>query len=179
MIPGKNIQLRALEPSDIHMMYEWENDQNVWPVSGTLVPFSKNTMEQFVKMAHQDIYTNKQLRLAIDKKSADQIPTETVGYIDLFDFEPAHRRAGVGILIGNISARRQGIALESLNLMSEYAFNILHLHQLYCHIHVNNEASIRLFSAAGYSCNGELKDWTLNNGSWTNVYFMQKISPLL
>ena len=179
MIPGKNINLRALEPTDIELMYQWENDQNVWPVSGTLVPFSRYTMEQFVKMANQDIYTNKQLRLAIDIKSAENVFSKTVGYIDLFDFEPAHRRAGVGILIGDLEARRKGAALESLNLLCGYAFNILHLHQLYCHIHVNNEASIRLFSNAGYQCTGEFKDWTLNNGSWTNVYFMQKLSDLL
>jgi diamine N-acetyltransferase len=61
--------------------------------------------------------------------------------------------------------------------MTMYAFKILHLHQLYCHIHVDNEASIRLFSAGGYACTGELTDWTLNNGSWTNVYFMQRINP--
>jgi diamine N-acetyltransferase len=176
MIPGKNIILRALEPTDIDLMYEWENDLNVWPVSGTLVPFSRHTMEQFIKMSHLDIYTNKQLRLAIDKKSPDGFPVETVGYVDLFDFDPAHRRAGVGILIGNLEARRKGVALEALNLLSEYAYNVLHLHQLYCHIHVNNEASIRLFSAAGYSCNGEFIDWTLNNGCWVNVYFLQKIN---
>ncbi|MBL0340490.1 MAG: GNAT family N-acetyltransferase [Bacteroidetes bacterium] len=140
---------------------------------------SRHTMEQFVKMAHQDIYTNKQLRLAIDKKPVLTAPAETVGYIDLFEFEPAHRRAGVGILVGKPDARRKGIALESLNLISEYAFNVLHLHQIYCHIHVNNEASIRLFSAAGFLCTGEFKDWTLINGSWTNVYFMQKVSHLL
>jgi diamine N-acetyltransferase len=66
MINGKNILLRALEPSDIDLMYEWENDTDFWPVSGTLTPFSRYTMEQFVKGA-QDIYVNKQLRLAIDK----------------------------------------------------------------------------------------------------------------
>jgi len=175
MITGKKIILRALEPSDIDLMYQWENNTEIWPVSGTLAPFSRHTMEQFVKMAHQDIYTNKQLRLAIDKKHEKGSDRKTVGYIDLFDFEPAHMRAGVGILVGDLQNRRQGLAAEALHLLSDYAFNILNLHQLYCNIHVNNEASIRLFSAAGYSCSGELRDWTLNNGSWVNVYVMQKI----
>ena len=174
MIQGKKITLRSLEPSDINLMYEWENDTTVWPVSGTLTPFSRYTMEQFVKLAHQDIYTSRQLRMAIDSKTAET--TATIGYIDLFDFEPAHMRAGVGILIADKNYRRKGYALESLELLTDYAFNILHLHQLYCHVHVNNEASIRLFSAAGYKCNGELVDWTLNNGSWTSVYVMQKVN---
>jgi len=176
MINGTNIKLRALEPNDIELMYKWENDISIWPVSGTLTPFSRHTMEQFIKTSHQDIYTNKQLRLAIDKKTGKGKDPVTIGYIDIFDFEPAHHRAGVGILIGNTEERRKGLGLESLNLLTDYSFNVLHLHQLYCHIHVDNEPSIRLFSSAGFSCNGELKDWTLVNGSWISVYFMQKLN---
>jgi diamine N-acetyltransferase len=176
MINGKNIVLRALEPSDIDLMYAWENDSDIWPVSGTLTPFSRHTLEQFVNVAHQDIYTNKQLRLAIETKHADKKQNRTIGYLDLFEFDPAHLRAGVGILIADKESRRKGFALESLNLLSGYAFKVLHLHQLYCHIHVNNEPSIRLFSAAGFKCNGEFTDWTLSNGSWVNVYFMQKVN---
>lgn len=176
MINGKNIALRALEPSDIDKMYAWENDTDIWPVSGTLTPFSRHTMEQFVKVAHQDIYTNRQLRMAIQTKASAGKHSETIGYLDLYDFEPAHLRAGVGILVADKKNRRKGYALESLNLLSSYAFKVLNLHQLFCHVHVNNEPSIRLFSAAGYKCNGEMADWTLSNGSWVNVYFMQKVN---
>ncbi len=63
MIAGTNIALRALEPSDVDLMYVWENDLSIWPVSGTIAPFSRHTMEQFISTSHQDIYTNKQLTL--------------------------------------------------------------------------------------------------------------------
>lgn len=178
MITGKSIILRALEPSDIDLMYQWENDTSIWEVSGTLAPFSRYTMEQFVKAAHQDIFTTRQLRLAIDLKATQETPISTIGYIDLYEFDPAHMRAGVGILIGDMESRRKGLGLESLDLLSRYAFNILNMHQLFCHVHVNNEPSIRLFSAAGYSLSGELRDWTLRNGNWVNVYVMQKFSEL-
>ncbi len=177
MISGKNILLRALEPDDIGIMYEWENDPLNWPVSGTLTPFSRYTMEQFVNASNQDIFTSKQLRLAIDTKTNQNGEPKTIGYIDLYDFDPAHLRAGVGILIGKKNQRGKGFGLESLHLLSKYAFGTLRLHQLYCHIQVNNEPSIRLFSAAGFKCTGELVDWTLHNGAWVNVYFMQKMFP--
>jgi diamine N-acetyltransferase len=177
MIHGKNVLLRALEPSDIDLMYEWENDLEVWPVSGTLTPFSRHTMEQFVSAAHQDIYMNKQLRLAIELKTETGSRSNTIGYLDLYDFEPAHLRAGVGILIADKKNRRKGYALESLDLLAQYAFKVLNLHQLYCHIHVSNHASIKLFTSAGYKRTGELADWTLSNGNWVNVCFMQKINP--
>ena len=65
---GELIQLRALEPEDLNRLYRWENDSSIWSVSGTLMPFSKFILEEFVNQAHQDIYTNKQLRLIIDLK---------------------------------------------------------------------------------------------------------------
>ena len=33
-IEGRTIRLRAVEPGDVDLMYEWENDCDIWPVSG-------------------------------------------------------------------------------------------------------------------------------------------------
>ena len=90
MIKGDKIFLRAMELSDAELMYQWENDMSIWHLSNTLTPFSKFTLEQYVMNAHQDIYTTKQLRLMIDLISE----RETIGSIDLFEFDPGHRRAG-------------------------------------------------------------------------------------
>ena len=38
-IEGRTIRLRAVEPGDVDLMYEWENDYDIWPVSGTTEPF--------------------------------------------------------------------------------------------------------------------------------------------
>ena len=55
-----------------------------------------------------------------------------IGTIDLFDYEPMHARAGLGIWIVQESNRRQGYAKEALRLIIEYAFFKLQLNQLYC-----------------------------------------------
>ena len=101
---------------------------------------------------------------------------KTIGSIDLFDLDPPHRRAGTGILIANNGDRRKGFAAEALNLLQEYAFGVLGLHQLYCHIHSDNLPSIRLFKGAGFKPCGELKDWTQTNGQWKTVEIFQKIN---
>lgn len=33
-IEGRTIRLRAVEPGDVDLMYEWENDCDIWPVAG-------------------------------------------------------------------------------------------------------------------------------------------------
>src|SRR3954470_54262 len=123
---GELIQLRALEPTDIQCLYHWENDSGVWSVSGTLAPFSKFTLEEYLKAAHQDIYTTKQLRLMIDitvmddDESGDGHESKSIGCIDLFDFDPKNHRAGVGIMIANRANRGRGYATEALHLLIDY-----------------------------------------------------------
>lgn len=177
MIRGLSVILRALEPKDVDLMMIFENDTEVWPVSGTLSPYSKYTLEQYYKNSTQDIYTSRQLRLAIELITEVSSPGITIGFIDLFDFDPQQRRAGIGILIGDKEHRRLGYALESVSLMVKHCFDTINLHQVYCHIENANEASLRLFARAGFRTCGVLREWIAYNGIWHDVTMMQIIRP--
>ena len=132
-LTGKTIFLRALEPIDIEVLYQWENNTENWQVSNTISPFSRFVLEQYIASSHQDIYTNKQLRLMICLKTDTSITSETktIGTIDLFDFDANNKRAGIGILIGETSERKKGFASEALQLLIDYCFDTLNLHQVY------------------------------------------------
>jgi len=97
ILENKRILLRALEPEDLDVLYKWENDSSIWHLSSTITPFSKYTLKKYIEQAHQDIFEAKQLRLIIQQKQDSSI----IGAVDLFDYDPVHHRAGVGILIGN------------------------------------------------------------------------------
>ena len=121
MLKGENINLRALEPSDLDVLYNWENDTSIWKVSQTIAPFSKNILAKYLENAHQDIFTAKQLRLMIEKNNT------AIGTIELFDFDPVNLRCGIGIWIVDEENRRKGYAKEALTLIIKYAFSNLHL----------------------------------------------------
>ena len=178
MIPllGENIKLRAIEPSDLDVIFQWENNPENWLISNTTVPFSKHILQKYIQNAHQDIYEARQLRLMIDLMDTQGNILNVIGTIDLFDFDPVHRRAGVGILIAHKENRRQGLAFEALSVLTDYAFGTLHLHQLYCSIASDNEASHRLFKKHGFVEVGIKKDWLRKNQDWLDVILLQKIS---
>lgn len=169
MLKGDNIQLRALEPSDLDTLYHWENDINIWKVSQTIAPFSKHVLSQYLANAHQDIFTAKQLRLIIEKES------RSIGTIDLFDFEPVHKRAGVGILIADHGDRQKGYAKEALELLINYAFKQLQLKQIYCNISSINKASINLFSGLDFTLVGVKKDWNKTQEGWEDELLFQRL----
>jgi diamine N-acetyltransferase len=151
----KEISLRALEPEDLELLYEWENNDKNWVISNTITPFSRFILKRYLEESHKSIYETGQLRLMID-----YIPENaTIGTIDIFDFDPFHKRAGLGILIANESYRRKGFASMALACIIEYSFKTLQLHQLYCNILATNTESIELFKKQGFIQSGIKKDW--------------------
>ena len=173
ILNSRNISLRALEPEDLEVLYLWENDTSIWHLSNTLVPFSRFLLKQYLENARKDIFELKQLRLII------QLNTEAraIGAIDLFDFDPFHKRAGVGILIADRSRRRKGYAREALDTLMDYCFQVLGLHQLYCNIGCGNNHSMKLFTGAGFTVVGEKKEWLFNGSSFENERMLQRINP--
>ena len=164
------IRFRALEPEDIDLLFEWENDAEIWEISNTFEPFSKYILAKYIKDSQRDIYESKQIRMIIET-----IDGKAVGAIDLFDFDPFHFRAGVGILIHDEKDRKLGYASDSLKLLCLYATNYLRLHQLYANISEDNLASIHLFKSNGFELIGTKKEWRRTLDGWKNELMFQKL----
>ena len=168
-LKGTHINLRAIEPTDLDFLYQIENDESFWEVSNTQKPFSKFLLQQYLENAQQDIYEAKQLRLLIEDKN-----NTPVGLIDLFDFEPKHKRAGIGIVISQ-QFQDKGFASESLELLINFAFTHLDLHQLFANITDDNIKSISLFEKLGFEKSGIKKDWIYANDNFKNELIYQLI----
>lgn len=171
MLENYSIVLRAVEPEDIDFLFRCENDTQLWRYGCTTVPYSRFAIKQYIADAQNDIYTTKQLRLMIVRKDSNS----TIGAIDLFDFDPFHLRAAVGIAILGDENQRQGFATQSLQLLIGYCFNFLHLHQLYCSVAADNTASLRVFEKAGFAQCGLRKEWLKSADGYTDVIEMQLV----
>lgn len=170
-LTGTHIKLRALEPEDLEFLFQIENNESFWEVSHTQTPFSKFLLKQYLENAHLDIFEAKQLRLVIDEKSTGK----SVGMIDLFDFNPQHKRAGIGILI-HPDFQQKGFASEALQLLINYCFTHLHLHQLYANITNDNTNSLHLFEKQNFKQIGIKKDWIFYNGTYKDELLFQLIN---
>ena len=161
-------RLRALEPEDLELMYGWENDMQIWRVSGTVAPFSRHVLSRLIEEQQFDIYATRQMRLVIEHDG------QAVGAVDIFEFDPHNRRAGVGIIVDS-QHRAQGLGYDALKALEQYARQTLHLHQLWCSITVDNEASLKLFRKVGYVECGLLREWILTSDGALDEILMQKI----
>ncbi len=168
------IKLRALEVEDIDVLYRWENDPNVWKVSGTMAPMSKYILRRFIEEQRYDIFETRQLRLVIESKTSGR----PVGTIDLFDIDPFNRRAGVGVLIYDKDDEGHGYASSALQALIRYSFQILGLNQLYCNILSNNTRSLNLFKSKDFSVVGLKREWVRSTTDWLDEYLLQLINPI-
>jgi diamine N-acetyltransferase len=174
-LSSEQICLRAVEPLDLELLYEQENNPEVWGVGNMLAPYSRHTLQQYIQSAaQQDIYATRQLRLMIDALQEDGVRV-TVGAVDLVDFDPRHLRAEVGIIIYEPSFRRRGYATQALRKLIRYATDTLHLHQLYCGVAESNAASIALFRKVGFEASGTKRDWRKTAQAFENELMMQLI----
>jgi len=132
LLTGPTLKLRAVEPADVDLLLEWENDTSIWNVSNTLTPFSRFEIEEYVLNAKRDIFSARQLRLMIDLQINNEI-------------------------------------------LIRYAFELLHLHQLYCNISRKNPVSIRIFENLGFIRCGEKREWLNTGDSWMDEIMFQLI----
>lgn len=169
-IKNDTITLRCAEPEDAELIYRWENNRDIWRVSGTHVPFTRFQIEQFL-LGNNDLFSNKQLRLMIDLNETG----ESIGCIDIFDYDSINLRAGIGILIDN-AFRRQGFAKAALASCVEYLFHDLLLHQVYCSIDETNTESQKLFLGQGFTLCGRRKDWIRTKPRFLDIFEYQLIN---
>jgi len=165
----KKIRLRAIEPEDLDLLYEIENDTRLWNVGTTNVPYSRYTLHDYIATSNDDIYADKQLRMIIEEENG-----KTLGIVDLINFSPRHLRAETGIVIMD-AERRKGYATEALEQLCSYARQVLHLHQLYGVVATGNEAALALYEKAGFQLQNRLNDWLYDGEKYTDAVLMQRI----
>lgn len=202
-LEGELIRLRAVEPEDAELLHTWENDPAVWAVSGTTEPFSREQIRRFVErqLRGDDLFRSGQLRLMIETRGAGEGTREgtregiregigeragegsgtasqsarTVGTVDLFDYDPLHSRAGLGILIYGPENLRRGYARDAVETLCRYARERLRLHQLWCSVTADNTASLELFRKAGFTKAGTRRDWVWSPEGYLDEILFQKI----
>ncbi len=162
------MRLRPLEPEDLSLLYTIENDPSLWNTSNADAPYSRFQLKEYIAQGGSAFSSGEQ-RFVVQTDEG-----ERVGVVDLTNFTPLHARAEVGIAL-LAKYRGRGYAAEALRLMEDFAQKRLRIHSLYAVVDEDNEPSIRLFSAAGYSVGARLPEWLFREGKYHDAWVYQKI----
>lgn len=164
------IRLRAIEPEDLDLIYRWENDTELWEAGSGIAPFSRKILWDYIENYSPDIYAARQLRMMIVLKATD----EAVGTLDLYDFDPQNKRAGIGLLIDRRYVRN-GYGSRALSLAVAYSRRFIDMHQLWAVVAIDNLPSMSTFHKCGFKICGRLRSWLRRGSTYIDAYILQHL----
>lgn len=140
-IVGERVYLSPIDLEDTDTYTQWINDFS------TSVPLG-NSHRQFSlhnERAFLESIVSKH-HYAIIAKDTDEL----LGNCSIFDIHDIHKRAEVGIFIGDEKNRSKGYGTEALQLLCEYAYAILNLHNITLRVFSFNKRAITSYQKVGF-----------------------------
>ena len=87
-----------------------------------------------------------------------------IGNIKLGPVRNPHKLAEISLFIGDTSEWGKGYATEAISIVTDYAFNELHMNKLIASMYAEIQASTRAFISAGWEEEARLKEHYLHDG---------------
>lgn len=158
--------LRAMEPTDIDMMYRLENDRAMWPTAGTTAPYSRHVLQAYIDNTQNDAFADKQLRMVVE------VDGQPAGCADLFNIDALSLRAEVGL--GLLPEHRHGgVGQEAMKQLIAYAAHMLGLRSLMGIVSADNTACMAMMQRAGFEEAGRLKRWVRTPNGYYDAVIWQ------
>lgn len=160
MVRTDRFYLREVRLSDVNdRYYGWMNDSEINRyLESRFQTLSLENLAEFVKVMDRDPNNYFFAICTVDGH-------EHIGNIKLGPVNWHHRRAEVGLLVGEKSYWGKGVATEAIAMVTKYAFENLCLNKLRAGCYVVNEGSARAFEKCGWSREGLLKGDVLLEGA--------------
>ena len=154
MIVGRLLRLVPLDRQHLEATRRWANDPDLMRLMDRDQPVSVSehaTWFQTVQERRDCAY------FAIESVDG----ARHFGNVWLWNIDTRHKRAEVRIVI-DLSSASRGFGSESIELMSQFAFERLRLHKLFAYVLSINPRARRAFEKAGFEVEGVLKEdrWT-------------------
>jgi ribosomal-protein-alanine N-acetyltransferase len=154
----RRLLLRTLTSDDATGRYlGWMRDPDTTRyLEARLVEHTHESLRDYIETSNAD---PAELLLGICRPDGEHIGNIKVGPIDSY-----HRRAAVGLLIGQREHWGQGYATEAIIAVTAHAFSAMGLEKLYAGCYASNVGSARAFHNAGWTEEGRSEGDRLLDG---------------
>ena len=155
-ILGEKCYLSPINVEDYEKYANWVNDMEV---SAGLIFASKLINIQSEKEALEGLTKSGYNFAIIDSEKEELIGNCGFPKVDLLN-----RVGEVGIFIGNKDYWGKGYGVESLNLLLDFGFNVLNLHNISLKVYSFNKQAIKAYEKVGFKVAGKLREAKIIGG---------------
>jgi len=166
-VGGDKCYLSPINPDDAEQYTKWLNDLEV-SINTTLASQMVSLLgeKEFLKDMSQEQH------FAIIERETEQL-IGTCGFVTV---NQLHQNAELGILIGNKDYWGQGYGTEAINLLVDYGFNILNLHNIKLNVYSFNQRAIKCYKKCGFKEIGRRREARVVAGEKYDVVYMDLLA---
>jgi UDP-4-amino-4,6-dideoxy-N-acetyl-beta-L-altrosamine N-acetyltransferase len=168
MIYGLKTRLRRIERADIPTFVRWFGDPKVRQFLMLNRPISVAEEERWFESQLVDPGTEL---FAIETAEGVHI-----GNIGLHDIDWLHRRAELGIVIGEREFWNQGYGSDAVRTLLGFAFREMNLHRVHLRVFEDNVRALRVYEKCGFQHEGCLRQAVYRQGRYCDEYLMGILS---
>lgn len=161
ILRGEKCILRPPRKEEFAEMAKWFEDPEVIRYTLQLGPPSEGLQEERFR---QQVESPDNVAWAVE------VEGRPVGHTGIWGINWRYGHGETGIVIGDKSLWRKGIATEAMALRTRFGFQELHLHKIKTRAFVENEASIRALKKAGYHECGIQRKEVFRDGRWHDIW---------
>lgn len=162
-LEGKLCYLSPMDPQDYRKYTKWVNDLDT--ALGML--FLGSVLGEEKEAEFVDRLKDGQ-NFAIVESTTDRL----IGNCGIPDVNGKDRSCEVGIFIGEAEMRGKGYGTEALELLCDYAFNVLNMHRVFLRVYSYNKPAIRSYEKVGFKLAGRMREAKRIGGRWHDELIM-------
>jgi len=163
-IAGERLYLSPVNAEDFKQYTKWINDPEVADPLGSYTGAYSLTSEKKVL----ERLSGKGHHYAIVLNEGDTL----IGNVGLTDIDHIHRKALLGLFIGESEHRGKGYGGEAIRLLLGYGFNVLNLHNVMLFAHADNPQGLACYSKLGFKEIGRRREARIRDGRFIDVVYM-------
>ena len=163
ILRGARVVLRPLATGDLRRCVKWFSDPQVTQFLGRNAP---------VTLAEEERWFRDYLRRADEQIFAIEVEGKHVGNLGLHKVDRVHRKADLGIVIGEPTYWSRGYGSEALRAALAYGFDHLGLNKVSLDVLEDNVRALRSYEKCGFVREGVHREDVFKDGRFLNVVRM-------
>ncbi|MCI4371068.1 MAG: GNAT family N-acetyltransferase [Thermoplasmata archaeon] len=163
VLRGEHLLLRPLASTDLRRCVKWFSDPQIIYFLGRNSP---------VTLAEEERLFRDYERRTDEHIFAIEVDGVHIGNLGLHKIERAHRKADVGIVIGESDYWSKGYGTEAMRVALRYGFEVLGLNKISLDVLEYNERAIRTYERLGFRREGLHREDVYKDGRFVNVIRM-------
>ena len=165
VLEGPTVRLRPFEPADYPHLISWYDDPEVVAPFDRFLTDDAESFRRSVESARTDPGSLAP-RFGIERRNEGDL----VGAVGHYRAHPVLELEDVWYLLGEPSARGQGIGREAVGLLVDHLFRTTAVARIGATCDVENTASYRLVEGLGFRREGTLRSALFHHGRWHDVF---------